>query len=832
MKTEHELVVLGALLHDIGKLAQRAGRTFSRNLEDTLLPSFKGRRSHWHALYTDHFIETDLPLPEGFETSRSRLARIAAAHHRPDESSLNEMAVMVADRLSAGADRVTCEADEDTPGFRESRLVSVFDQIELARHVYTAPGSRFYELEPMEAGAANIFPMHGKPQGKAEKYGDLYERLAAMLDSLPLTAGFSTYLGSLTSLLEKFTWCVPSSTYGTLPDVSLFDHSYTSAAIAQALYLFHREQGSVPNWEDRTPKFLLLAADLSGIQRYIFEIRGSNRKGVTKIFRARSFYLQALTRSVQLTIEEKCNLYPVCRLVDAGGKFILLLPNTEKVTASLKTLEEEIHSWFHREFKGLLTLSLTWRTLLTHRDFQLQRFQERLDAVNAALEDAKLRKLGLSLAVQGPVVDHEYNEFEGGNCSLCEVNAADERASERYAQEESAQIGICSRCCEQILYLGTRLPRSTCLVYAKEGRIPLFGGLFLSLTQTPPSRLEPGAYIESLNDELPYARIRLAMHLPEMTAEELADERWFRLYQSHEGFEDLSRDLSGGKRPPAKTFGMIAEKARKIDRDGRLVGRPLLAFLKADVDNLGLLFHLGLGNKLSIARMAALSRMLNLFFTDYLVALLKAQYPDIYVVFAGGDDLFLVGPWRQTIDCAIEVRHRFEEFCAGNPDITLSCGIVVAKPRLPTAKAAQLAEHALDRAKAHKDDGIVKNTVVLLGSAVRWEDLPALVDLGYRFDLAVAEHERTRFSTGFLFRLLQYHRMYCRFTEGLDIAAGRYLSLAHYDIGRNIRHERADNKEELELLYRLFAVGQKERKMLAHLDIPLFYALNLNRKGT
>ncbi len=59
-KKEYHAVVLGALLHDIGKFMQRAEVELcdlSRNMEEMLCPVYDGRHSHKHVLWTDHFLE-------------------------------------------------------------------------------------------------------------------------------------------------------------------------------------------------------------------------------------------------------------------------------------------------------------------------------------------------------------------------------------------------------------------------------------------------------------------------------------------------------------------------------------------------------------------------------------------------------------------------------------------------------------------------------------------------------------------------------------------------------------------------------------------------------
>ncbi|MBF0389286.1 MAG: HD domain-containing protein, partial [Desulfamplus sp.] len=152
-----KILLTGALLHDVGKFAQRAKRLYSKSLIETYLPSYKSTYSHWHSVYTDHFIENDLPLPEELEDSRSLIARIASAHHKPDSTNLLEMCIHVADCLSAGTDRFKKEglSDEDkehdkgSPNFRQARLISVFDEIELRKHAFKGQGNYFYELNPL-----------------------------------------------------------------------------------------------------------------------------------------------------------------------------------------------------------------------------------------------------------------------------------------------------------------------------------------------------------------------------------------------------------------------------------------------------------------------------------------------------------------------------------------------------------------------------------------------------------------------------------------------------------------------------------------------------------
>lgn len=820
MKRELTILVLSSLMHDIGKFAQRANRPYSKEMEGEYLTSYKGKRGHWHTVYSDYFIENDLPLIAELEESRSLIARVASAHHRPDGKSLAEMSVMIADRLSSGLDRIPDEDHESKVGFRESRLLSIFDEVELVSHQFKAPGNAFYDLIPLESGNEKIFPISGTPKGPPEDYTHLFDQFLSELKKLNTGVEFTFYLDGMISLLEKYTWCIPSSAYKTLPDVSLFDHAFSTASIAQALYVYHEHNSSTPNWDDKETKFILVGGDLSGIQDYIFGVSKNSGRGVSKIFRARSFYLQALTRSILLEMQKRLGLSCVFKLMDSGGKFILLLPSIDEVRSELSVFEHEVQMWFREKFKGQLTLNLSWSTQITQQDFHLQNFQNKMDSVNESIEESKCRKINTTFSLKGPVIEEDYDENEGGNCALCTINAADEQSSKKYEEKEGLLISVCSDCCSQIVYIGTRLPNTNYLVYGTQGETPLFGEIRLTLSESAPLKLQGVALVEALVDSANFSRARMARHLPRITSEELIDENWFNLFSKEES------DLNVGQ---PKTFNMISQKSKK-EKNGKLVGRELLAFFKADVDNLGLIFSLGFGDRLSAARFTSVSRMLNLFFSEYLVELVRTDFPDIYVVFAGGDDLFLIGPWWRTIRFAISLRKKLSLFCSGNSDITLSGGIFIARPRLPMRKAVDLVEANLEAAKKVREPSRVKDSVNILGATLAWKELEELLNLGEKLDQAVEEKQRTNFSMAFLYRLLNYHKMYREFIYEKKMNFGRYLSLAYYDIGRNIQADGRNNITELEMLHKIFTVGATERPELARLNIPLFYAINMNRE--
>ncbi len=823
-----EKIVLAALLHDIGKFAQRARHHYSKDLESDYLPSYKGQSSHWHGLYTDYFIDYELPLPDGLVNAKSEIARLAAIHHNPHPDNCMEMCIAIADRLSAGTDRIKTEDSEASPNFRESRLISIFDEIELLDHEFKPPGQYFYHLEQLDTATKHIFPETGKPLEKADEYAALFEDFLLETHQLDKQLPFHLYLGSLVALLEKYLWAIPSSAYGTLADISLFDHSFTTAGIAQALFVYQQEakKGAPPQENDTEEKFILLNGDLSGIQKYIFDINKNSGKGLAKLLRARSVYLQTLTRSVILSLQQRTGLHSVCRLIDTGGKFLILLPNTPRIRQKLETFNLDIQTHFRSHMKGLLTLPLNWDVCLTQQDFTLEKFQAKLDDASDALNRAKLKKLNATFN-QGPVEEAGYDEREGGNCRYCGIHAVDPEATQAFNRDEEQGLDICQTCYQQIACIGANLPQKAYMMYSNQGEVPLFDNICLSLKDGPPKQLDRCLYIETFESDNRFPVSRITRYTPVITEEEMADKDWFDIIKKQAENEETSFDAGD-----TKTFSLIAEKSRKQPKGEGLTGRPLLGFLKADVDNLGFIFSLGLGDRLSVSRLANLSRMIDLFFSGYLVEHIKNKYPDIYVVFAGGDDLFLIGPWNTIISFAIDLREKFADFCAHNPDITLSAGILPAKPRLPVRKAAEQVEAQLEDAKKFERGGRGKDAVRFLGQSLEWGEFQELINLGEKFDKAVTEKKRTGFSSAFLYRLFKYHKMYKQFHADSikNVKSGVYLSHAHYDIARNIRDEKGGNEEELALLYDIFSVGMTKNPKLENLHIPLFYAMNLNRK--
>ena len=157
------------------------------------------------------------------------------------------------------------------------------------------------------------------------------------------------------------------------------------------------------------------------------------------------------------------------------------------------------------------------------------------------------------------------------------------------------------------------------------------------------------------------------------------------------------------------TFQEIAEQSR---------GDRRLAVLKADVDNMGVRVGQVAGEDPSYDRLRSFSRSLHEFFGKTIQELLAESWPLIYTLYAGGDDLLLVGPWNVVLDFAGSLAR---EFAAGPAreysPLTLSAGITLTPYRVPIRHAVERAEELLESAKQRPG----KNRCATLGADWSWD---------------------------------------------------------------------------------------------------------------
>lgn len=145
--------------------------------------------------------------------------------------------------------------------------------------------------------------------------------------------------------------------------------------------------------------------------------------------------------------------------------------------------------------------------------------------------------------------------------------------------------------------------------------------------------------------------------------------------------------------------------------------KSYLGILRMDVDGLGKKFTEGFP---SIAAYEKFSNRLTDFFENEVRNIQKKEEFKDYlnIIYAGGDDLFVVGRWDKTIDFAKRIHDetikRFKD-----DNITISGGIAIVKPKYPIAKAAEKSGEAEHVAKQFNNGE--KNAFTLLGQTISWD---------------------------------------------------------------------------------------------------------------
>ena len=217
--------------------------------------------------------------------------------------------------------------------------------------------------------------------------------------------------------------------------------------------------------------------------------------------------------------------------------------------------------------------------------------------------------------------------------------------------------------------------------------------------------------------------------------------------------EALSEDGDGYVLPSVRQQIQLGEELRL--QEGfktfeEYAGSTDLGILRMDVDGLGKRFIEGFN---SIAEYKTFSNRLVDFFEEETKNIQQepAFKPYLNIIYAGGDDLFVVGRWDKVIDFAERIRqetnNRFD-----SDGISISGGIVVVQPKFPISKAAELAGDAENAAKQFHNGE--KNAFHMLGKTISWDrEYDYVKSFKQQFVSLIEEYD---LSKGILHKLMLY----------------------------------------------------------------------------
>ena len=697
------LATYGGLLHDVGKIAYRSGgprQNHSRRGFDFLRDCWSGS--------------------DGSELSAERKSVLDCVlyHH---QEMLRDAAIPP-DSLAwliYEADNVSAEADRREDGNADEKRHDMYLPL---KPIFTKLNGSHdgFELLPYateKPGENRFLPvLENTRRLNMADYQDALSVIGRRVERLSLN---ERELNPLLLLLEDVTGAIPSSTSKSeVSDISLYDHAKTTAAIAACLSEYALENDikdlkaafyrKGKAFRDK-PAFLLYSADISGIQKFIYTV---STKNALKSLRSRSFFLET---AMEHYIDELLNGVGLSRanlLYSGGGHCYILLPNTARVIEIIKAWNLAFNNFLSDAFGIRLYLADGW-TECTANDLVNQRGEasrtenggKSRNAAEAEIAPYSAMFRRVSSAVARKKIQRYTPEqvlrmnaggadHDGRECRIC-------GRSDRLRQDRDGE-DICHWC---YLFedLTVRLKEKT--VYILERRksesampLPLLDGgkAFLYLTSEADAK-------EALEKE-PANILRLYVRDAPSMEEYCTARLNAGVYAARDTLDELARESVGIKR---------------------------LGVCRMDVDNLGQAFVSGFEQPdadgedkyryVTLSRTSSFSRQMSLFFKRYVNALLdgsaginadgqiknqvknqvknnlpapdgqvknnfSARALQVALVYSGGDDVFLVGAWYDTIEAARRIQWALNAFTCGA--LTISAGVGIFTPHYPIRMAA------------------------------------------------------------------------------------------------------------------------------------------------
>ena len=804
MENIREHIYLAALLHDIGKFYQRAdtgsvgtSKKLSekiKKLEDQILPSFNGITSHKHALWTAQFIADNEAVFKnliGADLSdlrnKNNLIQLAAGHHLPmlQQFELGKI-IKEADMLSSGMDRESevalkdeqDELEKNWDAFKRKRMISTLETIHLKNNEIEQKNT-WNHLPVTDISLSKSF----FPKDKFDEQPD-YETLwnKFQRDFKFIQANtYRTFSETLLNLLFKYACNVPASTIN-FPDVSLYDHSKMTAALAVCLYDYRQA------WDKPENEFLLIGADFSGIQNYIYQIVS---KYASKNLKGRSFYLRILSDAVVRYILKELNLFQANVIYNSGGSFYIIAPHTPFAKERLQNIIRKVEQSMFETHGSTLFLAVD--AVEVSKATLMRESEETLADVWGDLFIKRDKKKSQRFS---KLIEDNYSTFFTPTPFGIETDTiTGEGFSEGEKKYWIDEIGYVKELTKQQIELGKRLRDADFLVIS-EGTIPYW------------------------KDKNPIEPIGLGFNFHLLRKEDItklkkelqgsADKVTITTFNGEDGncqfmYADQDSDfmVSGSNNIYALEFyggnifdGSTFDEFCKKDNEEAF---SRLGVLRMDVDNLGYIFQLGIPpERATLSRYAALSRSFDYFFSGYLNTIQQIVAPNTsFIIYSGGDDLFIVASWEDAIKLAKQIKDDFKTFTCDNPSFTVSGGIAIVTPKYPIMKAAKDSEGEEGKAKNHSNEKQEKNSISFMSMPLNWEhEFPQVEVLKDKIvELTKRDNEKEVLPKSFISKVL-LHAENARI-ENHKITNLKTYWMVAYDLGRMIGRNTNDDAKAL-----------------------------------
>ena len=595
--------------------------------------------------------------------------------------------IKLADKISAIFDRR--KAPDPEFNFKESgNLYSIFNILNGNNQSKRYDASILYEDEKIKFAKDSVT----KPS--SEFYKTIKEKISDKLENATIDMDF---INSFLEILEQTTSYIPVSGSGDEKvDISVYEHIKQSIAIGSSLFEYFMENDRLEEQEKlyhspdefyKEKSILLYSMDFSGIQSFIYGQYG--KEEVLKNLRSRSFYLEILMENVIDELLDKLELSGANLLYAGGGHAYFILANTERTKTLLADFDADIKAWMQDMF-GIDLYIGSGYSECSCNDLQNKpdgAYSNCFREVSGAVSQNKLRRYGASQIKalnKGKKTDGEreckichspYNLNENGVCSLCDGFA---QLSRNILNREIFTV-----------------------VSDKEkGILPIYKNGYLSAENI--KRKDGEEYLRTNKKILIRAYSKNGVY----KGKDYVKTIYVGDYHNADTLEDLVKDGVGIKR---------------------------LGVLRGDIDNLGKAFVGGFEkNKQTLSKSAAFSRKLTQFFKYDINNILRNpvyKIPFSYgedentdrkiaIIYSGGDDVFVVGAWKDIIEFGVDLYNNLKEYTQGT--LTISAGLGIYMPKYPISYMAEKTGELEDYSKKLED----KNAITLFdkNNSYHWDE--------------------------------------------------------------------------------------------------------------
>jgi CRISPR-associated protein Csm1 len=531
---------------------------------------------------------------------------------------------------------------------------------------------------------------------------------------------------------------------------------------------------------------LLVKGDLSGIQRYLYRVNAAEDTdgGVAKRLRGRSFFLSAICHAFTNELMRYAGFDPRrhhTTLLAAGGKFLVALPYSGEIARRISDWKKEIDEWLWEEAWNELSLNLAWHRC-SQKDLRENFSRKAALPLQESLDKNALNKF-LPL-LRGGI---EKSEKGWHSFPLYKESYADECHSCKHLPVKTTEIekNLCEVCL-RLQKLG--------------GYLSSFDRCFLDFrnekVDEKPSIVNFHKNHAILKESSPTSLPNIAAFVP----------RWpyhgFDRVETAEGgingqvndkknalcvrcsLAPEKQDQECGEDRLATRFHCLATVARIKD------GADRIAVMAADGDDFS--YHLNSTPGITLEDQVVLGNLIYRFFGDHLIELLREH--NGLMVYSGGDDFVIVGPWAQVIRIAQRLRHDFTNWTNGK--LHFSAGVYITNPKEPIFESISQAQRYLEKAK--EEPG--KNAIQIGSTCIPWLRFDAVFKLAN--DLADAENSGV-ISMAFIYGLYSICEDYERYKKKGEIIGLRYLSRLAAHVSRNLKLDWRGDVEKTRLAERL-----------------------------